>query len=172
MIPVLREYLDNLRDRYEALFKVDTLEKACKWVNQFFDNTDAMLRFLRRVRIIPLTSEEHTEIYNRFKREGKPDINNFAPYARAATQLYVTIFLYLSENKENSSPGGALRDFEYLYYALDANITFISSDKWHERCIKEISILEPLRRNFKFLPHIKQDEKRYKEVLNSIGIKV
>ena len=170
-IPEVRKFLDNERDRYEAFLKVDTLEKACKWVNQFYYNTEAMLKFLRSVPIIPLTSEEHTEIYNRFKREGEPHINNFAPYARAATQLYFTIFLYLSENRENSSPRGALRDFEYLYYALYANVTFISSDKWHKRCIEEILILEPLRKNFKFLPHINKDEEKHKKVLNSIDIK-
>ena len=170
-IPEARKILYNLRDRHEAYFKVNTLEKACKWVSQFvYYDTEAMLRFLRRVLIIPLTSEEHAEIYNRFKREGEPYIDDFAPYARAATQLYLTIFLYLSENRDNSSPSGALRDFEYLYYALDANVTFISSDKWHKRCIEEISMLEPLRRNFKFLPHINKSEEEHRKVLKSIGI--
>ena len=171
-IPAVRQYLNNLRDGYEAYFKVNTLEKACKWVSQsVYYDTEAMLRFLRRVSIIPFTSEEHAEIYDRFKREGEPHINDFAPYARAATQLYLTIFLYLSENRDNSSPSGALRDFEYLYYAIDANITFISSDKWHKRCIEEIPMLEPIRSNFKFLPHIDKSEEEHKKVLNSIGLK-
>ena len=171
-IPELRKFLDNKRDSYEAYLKVDTLEKACRWVSQsLYDDTEAMLSFLRSVPIIPLTSEEHTEIYDRFKREGKPHINDFAPYARIATQLYFTISLYLFENKDNSSPRGSLRDFEYLYYALDANVAFISSDKWHKRCIEEIPILEPLRRNFKFLPHINKDEEEHKKVLNSIGLR-
>ena len=170
-IPELRQYLNNQRDGYEARFKVDTLEKAYRFSQSCYDDTEAMLSFLRRVFIIPLTSEEHAEIYDRFKREGEPHINDFAPYARAVTQLYFTIFLYLSENKENSSPRGALRDFEYLYYAIDANVTFISSDKWHKRCIEEIPILEPLRRNFKFLPHINKDEKEHRKVLNSIDLR-
>ena len=170
-IPEVRQYLNNLRDGYEARFKVDTLEKACQWVSQsVYYDTEAMLRFLRRVSIIPFTSEEHTEIFNRFRHEGEPHVDDFAPYARAATQLYFTIFLYLSENGDNSSPRGALRDFEYLYYAIDANVVFISSDKWHKRCIEEIPILEPIRRNFKFLPHINKDEEEYKKVLKSIGI--
>ena len=171
-IAELRKLLDNERDSCEAFFKVDTLEKACRWVSQFvYYDTEALLSSLCSFPIIPLTSEERTEIYNRFKREDEPHINNFAPYARAVTQLYFTIFLYLSENKENSSPRGALRDFEYLYYALYANVTFISSDKWHKRCIEEIPILEPLHRNFKFLPHINRDEKEHRKVLNSIGLR-
>lgn len=170
-IPEVRKFLDNQRDRYEAYFKVDTPEKACKWVSQsVYSDTEAILSFLRRVPIIPLTSEEQTEIFNRYRSEGEPHINDFAPYARAATQLYFTIFLYLSENGNNSSPRGALRDFEYLYYAIDANVVFISSDKWHKRCIEEIPILEPLRRNFKFLPHINKSEEEHKKVLKSIGI--
>ena len=174
-IPAARQYLNDLRDGYEAYFKVDTLEKACRWVSQsFYYDTEAILSFLCRVPIIPLTAEEHTEIYNRFKCEGEPhinDFNDFAPYARAATQLYLTIFLYLSENRDNSSPSGALRDFEYLYYAIDANVTFISSDKWHKWCIEEIPILEPIRKNFKFLPHISKDEEEHRKVLNSIGLR-
>ena len=170
-IPAVRQYLNNLRDGYEARFKVDTLEKAYRFSQSCYDDTGAMLRFLRSVSIIPLTSEEHAEIYDRFKREGEPHINDFAPYARAATQLYFTIFLYLSENRDNSSPRGALRDFEYIYYAIDANVTFISSDKWHKRCIEEIPMLESLRRNFKFLPHINKDGEEHKKVLNSIGLR-
>jgi len=171
-IPEVRKILDNLRDRYEAYFKVDTLEKACKWVSQsVYSDTEAILGFLRRVPIIPLTSEERTAIFNRYRSDGEPHIDDFAPYARAATQLYFTIFLYLSENRDNSSPRGALRDFEYIYYALDANVTFISSDKWHKRCIDEIPILEPIRSNFKFLPHINKSEEEHRKVLNSIGLR-
>lgn len=171
-IPEVRKILDNLRDRYDAYFKVGTLEKACKWVSQsVYYNTEAILSFLRRVSIIPLTSEERTAIFYRYRSEGEPHIDDFAPYARAATQLYFTIFLFLSENGDNSSPRGALRDFEYLYYALDANVTFISSDKWHKRCIEEIPMLEPLRRNFKFLPHINKSEEEHRKVLNSIGLR-
>ena len=170
-IPEVRKILDNLQDRYEANFKVDTLEKAWRWVRQHYYDTEAILSLLRRLLIIPLSIDEQTEIFNRFENDGKPHIDKFAPYARVATQLYLTIFLYLSENRKNSSPRGALRDFEYIYYALYANVTFISSDKWHKKCIEEIPLLEDVRKRFRFLPLKTQDEKEFEKVLNSIGIK-
>ena len=98
-------------------------------------------------------------------------MDRFAPYTRAATQLYLTIFLYLVENRENSSPQGALRDCEYLYYAIDTNVIFISSDMWHKKCIEEIPLLEGVRERFMFLPPKNKNEEERKKVLNSIGIK-
>ena len=168
----IREVLDNYRDNYKEFFIVNTLEKAYRWVYQaIYYDTESILKFLCNVSIIPLSIDEQTEIFNRFNKTGKPPIDKFAPYARAATQLYSTIFLYLSENRENSSPRGALRDFEYLYYAIDANVTFISSDMWHRKCIEEIPLLKDVRDRFMFLPHKNKNEEEYKKVLNSIGIK-
>ena len=171
-IAKIRKVLENERDHCEALCVVDTLEKACRWVSQsIYYDTESALHFLSKSTIIPLSTDEQSEIFNRFRSEGEPDIDKFAPYARIATQLYLTILLYLVENGDNSSPRGALRDFEYLYYAIGTNVTFISSDKWHKRCIEEIPMLEPLRRNFKFLPHINKSEEEHRKVLNSIGLR-
>ena len=169
----IREALDNYRDNYKEFFIVDTLEKAYRWVyRSIYSDTESILKFLcNDVSIIPLSIDEQTEIFKRFNKAGKPPIDKFAPYARAATQLYSTVFLYLSENRENSSPRGALRDFEYLYYAIDANVTFISSDMWHKKCIEEIPLLKGVRGRFMFLPHKNKNEEEYKKVLNSIGIK-
>lgn len=171
-IAKIRKFLDSKRGHCEALCVVDTLERACRWVRQsIYYDTESILHFLSKSTIIPFSTDEQSEIFNRFRGEGKRHIDEFAPYARIATQLYLTILLYLVENGDNSSPRGALRDFEYLYYAIGSNVTFISSDKWHRRCIEEIPILEPLRRNFKFLPHINKDEEEHKKVLKSIGLK-
>ena len=169
----IREVLDNNRDNCETLCIVDTLEKAYRWVSQtIYLDTESILHFLsNKAPIIRLSIDEQTEIFNRFSSEGKPHIDKFAPYARVATQLYLTIFLYLVENKENSSPKGALRDCEYLYYAIDTNVFFISSDMWHKRCIEEIPLLKGVRERFKFLPPKNKDEKEYKKVLDSMGIK-
>ena len=169
-----REVLDNYRDQGEMLFRVDTLEQAERWVEKvIYTDTESILDFLCKGKgaVIPLSADERAEIFNRFRKEGKPHINKFAPYARVATHLYLTIFLYLVENKENSSPQGALRDFEYLYYATDANVIFISGDKWHKRFIEEIPLLKNIQKNFKFLPDKKENEEEFKKVLNSIGIK-
>ncbi len=171
-ISKVRNVLDSEQDRYAKLVIVNTLEKAYRWVqHRFYSDTESIVYFLSKSSFIPFSIDEQTEVFNRFSSEGKPHINKFAPYARIATQLYLTIFLYLVENKENSSPQGALRDCEYLYYAIDTNVVFISSDKWHKRCIEEIPLLKGVRERFMFLPPKNKNEKECKKVLNSIGIK-
>ena len=173
-IEKVRKILDNCQDHYDLLYNVSTLEKAQRWVEQvIYKDTESILDFLcNRGAVIPLSISEQNEILNRFRKEGKPHINEFAPYARVATQLYLTIFLYLVENNDNSSPQGALRDFEYIYYATDANVRFISSDKWHKRCVEEIPLLKNIQNNFMFLPNRKEDEGGFKKMLKSIGIKI
>ena len=170
----VRKTLDSYQDHYDLLYNVSTLEKAQRWVEQIiYKDTESILQSLcDRSPVIPLSVNEQDEIFNRFEKENRPHIDNFAPYARVATQLYLTIFLYLVENKDNSSPKGALRDFEYLYYALDANVRFISGDKWHKECIEEIPLLKNIQKNFTYLPHREEDEEGFKRVLKSIGIRV
>lgn len=171
-IAKVRETFDNNREHFEMLFRVNTLEKAARWIEQvIYTDTESILDFLCKADVIPLSADEREEIFNRFRREGKPHINKFAPYARVTSQLYLTIFLYLVENKDNSSPKEVLRDFEYLYYATDANVIFISGDNWHRKYIEEIPMLINIQKNFRFLPHRKKDEQGFKKVLNSIGIR-
>ena len=172
-ISEIRSVLDNYRDRCEELCIVDTLEKAYKWVSQnIYCDTESILDFLFKVSIIPLSDDEKTQILNRFRSEGKPSINKFAPYARVATQLYLTIFLYLIEKGKNSSPQGGLRDFEYLYYATDANVTFVSADHWHKKCIERIPLLKDVRKRFVYLIHKDKSKDKWKKGLRSIDITV
>ena len=168
----VREVLDNHQDEFEMLFRVDTLEQAERWVEKvIYTDAESILDFICQGGVIPLSVNEQDEILNRFRREGKPHINDFAPYAKVVTQLYLIIFLYLVENKENSSRKGDLKDFEYLYYATDTNVIFISGDNSHKRFIEEIPLLKNIQKNFKFLPDKKENEEEFKKVLNSIGIK-
>ena len=173
-IEKVRTHLDEYQDYCDMLYNVVTLESAQRWVEEIiYKDTESILEFLcNRSAILQLSVNEQDEILNRFRSEGIPHINDFAPYAGAATLLYLTIFLYLVENEDNSSPKGALRDFEYLYYALASNVRFISGDKWHKRCIEEIPLLKNIQKNFIFLPNRKEDEEGFNEVLKSIGIKV
>ena len=138
----------NILDRYKENQTVNSLGKAYEIVNslegveqRFYDNSKLSLLYnLCNGYIIPIEADERTGIFNRFKNEGEPPLSRFAPYALLATKLYLTIFLYLVENRENSSPQGALRDFEYLYYAINANVIFISSDMWHKKCLGSVYI--------------------------------
>ena len=165
-IPEIRKFLD----RYKEVFALDSLEKVYECTARTFDECpENILQFLCKSEIIPLNADEQTIIFNRFTSEGKPPIGTFAPYALLTARLYLTIFLYLTENQKNSSPQGGLKDFEYLYYALDDNVTFLSSDGWHKRCIEEIPLLKNVRKRFKFVDQ--NNREGLKKVLRSIGIK-
>ena len=173
-VSYIRELLDSYQGGCDMFYSVNTLERAQRWVEQvIYTDAESILDFLcNKGTVIPLSVEERSEIFNRFRKEGKPHINEFAPYAKVATHLYLTIFLYLVELEANPPPQGALRDFEYLYYATDANVIFISGDDWHKKCIEEIPLLKNIQDNFKFLPHINKNKEERKRVLNSIGINI
>lgn len=169
-IPEIRKYLDDYKERST----VDSLEKAYEWMRRSFDweNPESVLHSLCKFHIIPVTNDERIRIFNRFTNENQPPISRFAPYALTTTQLYLTMFLYLIENRENSSPQGVMRDFEYLYYVLDNNVTFVAADKWHEKFIEEIPLLENVHKRFRFIIHKNKSEDEFKKGLRSIGIKV
>ena len=168
-IPEIREFLDE----YKRKFTVDSLEAAYEWTAQtFHDDPEFVLDFLCNGHIIPVTASERTDIFNRFRSEGSPPMSRFAPYAMTTARLYLTMFMYLLENRENSSPREVLRDFEYLYYALDDNITFVSAEGWHKKCIEEIPLLKNVRKNFKYISHKNKSEEKHKKGLRSLGIKV
>ena len=160
-------------DRYKRMFTINSLEDAYEWTAQTFrDDPESVLDFLCNERIIPVTASERTEIFNRFRSEGSLPMSRFAPYAMTTARLYLTMFVYLRENRENSSPQCVLRDFEYLYYALDDNVTFVSAEKWHRKCIEEIPLLKNVRKNFMFIPHKNKSEEEYKKGLRLLNLKV
>lgn len=168
-IPEIKEFLD----RYRRMFTVNSLGEAYEWTTHtFHDDPESVLNFLCDGHIIPVTANDRIQIYNRFINEGRPPIHKFAPYALTTARLYLTMFMYLLENRENSSPREVLRDFEYLYYALDDNITFVSAERWHKKCIEEIPLLKNVRKNFKYTIHKNKSEEEYKKGLRSLGIKV
>ena len=59
-----------------------------------------------------------------------------------------------------------------LYYVIDANVTFVSADHWHKKCIEEIPLLKDVRKKFVYLIHKNQNEEEWKKGLRSIGITV
>ena len=154
-IPEIRKYLDN----YKENSTVDSLGKAYEWTTRLFGSERPEFVLDSLYKVIPVTNDERANILERFKNENQPPIGRFAPYALTTTQLYLTIFLYLIENRENSSPQGVLRDFEYLYYALDDNVTFVSADKWHKKFVEEIPLLESARERFIFINNENKDER-------------
>ena len=169
-IPIIRKYLDD----YKQLCTVDSLEKSYNRVIHMFSRETkfGVLQLICNGHSIPMMDDEKETIFQRYKNEEEPPLNRFAPYALMATTLYFTIFLYLLENSETSSPREILRDYDYLFYAMDDNITFVSSDKWHKKCIDEIPLLNNVRKKFKYIPHKNQSELELKKALRSIGIHV
>lgn len=168
-IPQIRKFLKE----YREACKIDTLTKADEWVGRLFfctgDPFQFVIDFLDNGRIISVTGDERTQIIDRYISEGKPHMNIFAPYAVSIIRLYLTIFLYLVENLQNSYSQEVSRDFDYLYYALDANVTFVSADKKHKEFLEEIPLLKNVRKRFIFID--KKNKEKIKKGLKLIGIK-
>lgn len=150
----LRASIKTLFDTYNA----DTLENACQIATRTFNHDPSDLNAahdkLQRLCTVfgpMLTSEERTQIFNRFLKEGMPPISRFAPYALGAAIWNYTIQLYLRENPENAAPRNVLRDAVYLLYTGYKEITFASGDKWHKKFINEVPLFEGCRESFTFV---------------------
>lgn len=151
---LLRASIKTLFDTYNA----DTLENACQIATRTFnhDSSDINAAHDKLQRLCTvfgpmLTSEERTQIFNRFLKEGMPPISRFAPYALGAAIWNYTIQLYLRENPENAAPKNVLRDAVYLLYTAYREITFASGDKWHKKFINEVPLFEGCRESFTFV---------------------
>ena len=161
-------------------YNVDSLEKACILATNLLEHNpsdrlaahDQLQRLCTLFRSI-LTSEERTQIFNRFLNEDMPPLSRFAPHALSIMIWYLTIQLYIRENSKHAPPPeGALRDAAYLFYVFYDNVIFVSSDDWHQRIINEVPLFESVRRRFKFIPHKNKNKEKHKKGLRSIGIKV
>lgn len=159
--------------RYKDECAVDTLEKADMWAERLLCQIGDPLEFIYELigykPILSLTTEEWTTVRSRYIAEGQPDINIFSPYAAAAIRLHLTMSLFLTENAENSISREVFRDLDYLYYALDDNVIFVSADDGHKRLIEEIPLLSGIRERFIFIN--KKNEVEINKGLSQLGLK-
>ena len=157
---------------YKAMNNIDTLTKAADMVEraffQFLHPLELVLGLLE-MQIISVTDAQKQQIMDRYKREQPSDLNVFAPYAADALRLLLTMDIFLKENPVNSLPKEVLRDYDYLYYVLFDNITFVSADKAHRKFIEEIPLLNRVRERFIYFD--KQNGQTIKEGLKKLGIK-
>ena len=98
-----------------------------------------------------------------------PNLDVFAPYAAKAIRLYLTLDIFLMANSQNTLSKEVLRDYDYLYYVLCGNVTFVSADKAHKKFIEEIPVLNSVRQRFVYFDE--RSEETMKEVLKKLGIK-
>ena len=168
-ISEIRRFLDEYKERS----KIDTLTKAAKMVEvAFFQRLhllELVLGFLDDMRIIPVTDAERLQIIDRHENEKAPNLDVFAPYAACAVRLFLTMAIFLMENPVNTLGKEVFRDYDYLYYVLNDNVTFVSADKAHKKFIDEIPFLNKIRQKFVYID--KQNEQTIKEGLKRIGIK-
>ena len=166
----IRKYLTE----YKALNKIDTLAKASQTVDSaFFEMLSPLalvLDILDEVRIISVTDAQRQHIIDRYTHEKSPSFNKFAPYASVAIRLYLTMALYLMENPVNTLTKEVLRDYDYLYYVLPSNVTFVSADKAHKKFIDEIPCLRFVRDRFLYID--KRNDPKMREGLKRLGIQV
>ncbi|MDE0314688.1 MAG: hypothetical protein OXM61_07300 [Candidatus Poribacteria bacterium] len=157
---------------YKAMNNINTLTKAADMVEkaffQFLHPFELVLGLLE-MQIISVTDTQWQQIIDRYKRENPPNLNVFAPYAADALRLLLTMDIFLKENPVNTLPKEVLRDYDYLYYVLYDNVTFVSADKAHKKFIEEIPFLNKVRDRFIYFD--KQNEQTIKDGLKKLGIK-
>ena len=138
---------------YEAAGRIDTLTKAAELVEEEFFQRLHPLELISKIsdiKIISVTDSELQQIINRYRNENPPNLDVFAPYAAKAIRLYLTLDIFLMANSQNTLTREVLRDYDYLYYVLHDNVTFVSADKAHRKFIDEIPVLNSVRQRFMF----------------------
>ena len=167
-IPEIRKHLRE----YEAANKIDTLTKAAELVEDEFFQRLHLLELISKIsdiKIISITENERQQIIDRYRNENPPNLDVFAPYAAKAIRLYLTLDIFLMANSQNTLSKEVLRDYDYLYYVLCGNVTFVSADKAHKKFIEEIPVLNSVRQRFVYFDE--RSEETMKEVLKKLGIK-
>lgn len=167
-IPEIR---NTLRE-YEAANKINTLTKTAELVEEeFFQRLHPLdlISKLSDIKIISITENELQKIIERYRNENPPNLDVFAPYAAKAIRLYLTLDIFLMANSQNTFSKEVLRDYDYLYYVLCDNVTFVSADKAHRKFIDEIPVLNSVRQRFIYFD--KRSEETMKEVLKKLDIK-
>ncbi len=156
---------------YKAFGRTETLTKAAEVVEEeFFEWLEPLelISKLSDLKIISAADNELKQISDRYRNENSPNLDVFAPYAAKAIRLYLTLDLFLMENSQNTLSREVLRDYDYLYYVLPNNVTFVSADKAHRKFIDEIPVLKNVRQRFLYFD--KRSEDGMKGVLKKLGI--
>ena len=157
---------------YEEANKINTLTKTAEWVEEEFFRRLHPLELIPKlsdIKIISVTENELQQIIDRYRNENPPDLDVFAPYAAKAIRLYLTLDIFLMANSKDTLTKEVLRDYDYLYYVLCNNVTFVSADKAHKKFIDEIPVLNSVRHRFVYFD--KRSEQAMKEVLKKLGLK-
>ena len=167
----IAEIRKELRE-YEAANKINTLTKTAELVEEEYFRRLHPLELIPKlsdIKIISVTENELQQIIDRYRNENPPNLDVFAPYAAKAIRLYLTLDIFLMANSQNTLSKEVLRDYDYLYYVLCGNVTFVSADKAHKKFIEEIPVLNSVRQRFVYFDE--RSEETMKEVLKKLGIK-
>lgn len=167
----IAEIKKRLRE-YEPANKINSLARTAELVEDEFFQRLYPLDLISRIsetNIISVTEHELQQISERYSNEKPSNLDVFAPYAAKAIRLYLTLDIFLMANSQNTLTKEVLRDYDYLYYVLCDNVTFVSADKAHRKFIDEIPVLNSVRQ--RFLYYDKRSEEGMKEVLKKLGIK-
>lgn len=173
-VPVV-ESVPEIRKRlkeYETANKMDTLTKTAELVEEeFFQRLHPLelISIISDINIISVTENELQQVIDRYRNENPPNLDVFSPYAAKAIRLYLTLDIFLMANSQNTLSKEVLRDYDYLYYVLCGNVTFVSADKAHKKFIEEIPVLNSVRQRFIYFD--KRSDEVMKEVLKKLGIK-
>lgn len=161
---VLKKLKENIKS--ELPNKLKDFNELNEVVSNTLSNSELQQKFLiATIQNYDIDAFTGVEVFNRWIREGKPLLINFAPYAHHCLRVD-TLFLYgLASNLISTRPTNRV-DLEYLYYQPFGNI-FTSNDKIHKNLAPLL-----LRDYQKFIvgTDLKQDLKEIVEHLETLEI--
>jgi hypothetical protein len=112
---------------------VKTLADVQAWVDTFIDNPSARAHVLKlALQFLPVPPRYHAAIVDRWKREGRAMLRDFAPYARHVLRVELFFYLSIASNLIGHERTTNRIDISYLYYLPFCSV-FTSRDGLHKR---------------------------------------
>lgn len=130
------DWISYLNDKGITPKSCTSFDQANEIVNKLiysYYNKDSVMQLALNIFIIPREIQE--KIYLRWNLLNNPPLHEYAPYANYVLKLELFYYVLIASNLEPPNKISSKMDIAYLYY-LPFCMTFISSDKFHEKCIK------------------------------------
>lgn len=138
-----RDLLENIDLSYieTAMKQSGVTPKTCRSNADALDIADRMLsaivkstgRFDNMLKLLNIPDEFHKSIKDRWKKNKKPNLATFAPYAAHVLRVEIFFQVALGANLIASTRSSHRVDMAYLFYLPFCHI-FVSNDKLHKLC--------------------------------------
>lgn len=138
-----KQYRDDLKqlELNSPIFRIDpeqhfvTLNEIREFTEAVFIKQNNRLGMIKAaLKFFNISPYHREQIMQRWKKEGAPCLENFAPYASYVMSVHFFFQLAVRSHLESAVKKSNFIDLTYLFY-LPFSHVFISSDKFHERIV-------------------------------------